>query len=461
MTNAPISDPYKINPYQWPIINPGNSWAVPRIAMPQFFSIQWAFAIDSWYYIGHGIDDQENEYSLNVIVGRYALRGRNPFPQMTYLAIGIGSHAENKFYSSFGYGLDVSDDVTRPAALILPPVTDFSFDILFTPLLNTARGRIRYTGGAPVGIAQAQYRIDCTGDTEKISGKDPDKLGLKLGLSLELLDERGTVLEGASGCVAPMKDDEQGVYTYEVAQPRLTIKEGSTLTINGRSVRLAGGSLWHDRQAYTFSPYAGAGLLLSGHGSPDELVKAGGAKAGNLYRGMWIAIKLDNGISMLISPQWNVLPKGEQWISGRAVGRPPAGGYGNLFFPVDPKNPYSSRHNGGALLSGGTITPGEPPVAGDDWDFDVNIFDPKSPQDSPHAAGPSKNVYATKWSVKFSDEVASWGVPKEFYMVALVDVCENTLAGSNPFSEGAVRICSDAACSQRIGYGFVEQMGYN
>jgi hypothetical protein len=65
MTNAPISDPYKINPYQWPIINPGNSWAMPRIALPQFFSIQWAFAIDSWYYIRHGIDDQENEYSLD------------------------------------------------------------------------------------------------------------------------------------------------------------------------------------------------------------------------------------------------------------------------------------------------------------------------------------------------------------------------------------------------------------
>ena len=78
MTMPPL-DPFKIYPYHWPIINPGNSWAVPRICMPQFFSIQWDYAIDSWYYIGHGLDEGGNAYSFNVIVGRCAFRGRNPW----------------------------------------------------------------------------------------------------------------------------------------------------------------------------------------------------------------------------------------------------------------------------------------------------------------------------------------------------------------------------------------------
>ena len=440
---SPPSDPFKIYPYHWPVINPGNSWAVPRICMPQFFSIQWDYAIDSWYYIGHGVDDGGNEYSFNFIVGRYAFRGRNPIPQMVYLGIGVGAQAANKFYTSFGYGLDVSDDPTHPAALIVPPVTDFSFDILLTPMFFDARARIRYTGGAPVGIAGATYRIDCQG-TAKESGE-------LLTIGLDLTDERGTMLEGASGCVAPPKETDSGVFTYEVAQPRLTIGAGS-LDIGQRKIRLVGGSLWHDRQAYTTSPYGG-GLLPSATTQPAELAKLVSDKVATLYRGMWIAIKLDSGISMLVSPQWApVADKGQQWISGSAVGRPPVGGYGNLFLPL---GAGTERYNGGALLYG-------TPVAGAPADFDVNIFESQNPQSSPHwQSGQHGNVYATKWSVTFADALARWGVPKEVYLVALVDGCENTLAGSTPFWEGAVRVYADRACTQRIGYGFAEQMGYN
>jgi len=51
---------------------------------------------------------------------------------------------------------------------------------------------------------------------------------------------------------------------------------------------------------------------------------------------------------MLVSPQWApVADKGQQWISGSAVGRPPVGGYGNLFLPL---GAGADRYNGGALL---------------------------------------------------------------------------------------------------------------
>jgi hypothetical protein len=441
MTTPPPSDPYQIYPYHWPVINPGNSWAVPRIAMPQFFSIQWDYAIDSWYYIGHGIDDAGDSYSFNLIVGRRALRGRNPVPQMAYLALGIGSRAEQKFYGSFGYGLDVSDDPTHPAALIISPVTDFSFDILFTPLVSDTRARIRYTGGAPVGIKGATYRIDCAGTSK----------GGALSLGLDLKDERGTRLEGASGCVEPPNETDKGVFTYEVAQPRLTIT-GGTLAIGERKVKLVGGNLWHDRQAYTLSPYGG-GFLPGGGASTEAMVIQASKEVATLYRGMWIALTLDNGVSMLVTPQWaEVKEKGQQWISGRAVNRPPTGGYGNLFLPPD----AADRYNGGALLSGGSATD-------NDWDFDVNIFDPQNAQASPHWQSPdyTNNVYGTKWAITFSDKLAHWNVPKEIFAVALVESCENTLAGSSPFWEGAVRLYADRACTQPIGYGFVEQMGYN
>jgi hypothetical protein len=296
------------------------------------------------------------------------------------------------------------------------------------------------TGGAPVGIAGATYRIDCAGTS---------KGGDALSLGLDLKDERGTMLEGASGCVEPPKETDKGVFTYEVAQPRLTIT-GGTLAIGERKVNLVGGSLWHDRQAYTLSPYGGG--FLPGGATTEEMVTQASKEVATLYRGMWIALTLDSGISMLVTPQWApVTDKGQQWISGRAVNRPPTGGYGNLFLPPD-----ADRYNGGALLSGGSAT-------GDDWDFDVNIFDPQNPQDSPHWQSPDydKNVYGTKWAITFSDYLGHWGVPKEVFVVALVDSCENTLAGSSPFWEGAARLYGDRACTQPIGYGFVEQMGYN
>ena len=69
------ANPFAIYTYQWPILDPGPSWSVSRISMPRFFSIQWDFQIDSWYYIGHGIDadpcDRANGFTRPLCKSRF------------------------------------------------------------------------------------------------------------------------------------------------------------------------------------------------------------------------------------------------------------------------------------------------------------------------------------------------------------------------------------------------------
>jgi hypothetical protein len=432
---------FRVYPYHWPILNPGLPPAVPRIAMPQFFSIQWDFQCDSWYYIGCGIDENNIEYTFNFIVGRYAFSGQKQFPQMVYFSMGVGSTANNQYHSCMSYGVDISDDFRKPAALTLPPVTDFAYDLLFHPLLGDSKARFSYTGGAAVGVIGAQYSVDAAGTTSN---------GDTVVASILLSDERGTLLEGSSGCVAPLLQTDHGPFTYEAAQPRLTII-GGTLTLGTTSVTLTGGTLWFDRQCYNWSPL-NPPSTISVASTPEEVVAAGTAKATTLYRGMWIAIKLDSGASILVSPQWAaVAEKGQQWISGSAVGRPSPGGYGNLFL-----KPGTDRYTDGAFLLGSNVDPST------DWDFDVNILNPQDPESSPHwQSSKSGMTYGLAWAVRFSSRLATWGIPSQLYLRAIVEPCENQLAASLPFWEGAVHVYSDAAQTQLIGNGFAEQMGYN
>jgi predicted secreted hydrolase len=411
--------------------------------MPGFFAINWGYQIESWYYVGHCVDAAGVAYTFNLIFGRVAFAGQAPSPQMAYLGVGLGSDGSGNYYATTGFGLSVSDDPQRPAALLVPPVGDYAYDVLFKSTIGAANARARWTGGEAVGLKGGLYQID-------VEALSADKTPLTV--SLQLRDDQGTMLEGASGCVAPPDPTASGVFTYEAGQPRLTVTGGS-LSIAGQPVPIVDGCLWHDKQVYNLSPYApksetGADTAPS---TPDALIQAGAAKASSLYCGMWIALKFDTGQSMLVSPQWSPRPKGQQWLSGRAVGQPPAGGYGNLFLAAG-----ADRYNGGALL----LALG-PDGSDDGWDYDVNLFDPGDPANSPHWTGPSGNTYATKWSIAFTDRLAQWGVPPMVYIDAVTQGCENSLAGSNPFWEGAVRIYSDEACTNQIGWGFAEQMGYN
>jgi hypothetical protein len=419
---------------RWPVVNPGNSWSVPRIAMPDFFAVQWDFKLESWFYGGHAIDEDGNLYSLNVYFARAALDladPANPVKQGVMLGTGIGVAAADSYHVSIGQGIGVSQDPALPIGLVVPPVMDQAYAVAFVPeVAGGPKGSARFVPatepvGPAVGMAGAHYRLDFAGT---------DAGGAAMTLGLDLVDELGARMEGCSAYVGP-PIDPTGLYTYEVAQPRLRIA-GGTLSAGGRTVTLAGGSLWHDRQVYNQEPSAPAAAATKG-----------------LYCGTWIPLMFDNGLTANISANWQPIPGcGTQWIAGRKVGAPPIGGTGNLYLPDDP-----DLLNGGAMLRAIREHSDHP------WDFDINIFDPDDPAASPSwSAGAGSPTYCTKWWVTFSDRlVAHWGVPRDIYVVALVQGCEFAPPGETPFWEGATEIFADRACTERIGRGWAEQMGYN
>src|SRR4051794_37256706 len=116
----------------WPVVNPGNSWSVPRIAMPGFFGVQWDFKLESWFYGGHAVDSDGNLYSLNVYFARAALdpaQPSNPIEQGAELGVGIGVAATDAYHMSIGNGLGVSQDPALPIGLVVPPVLDQAYSV--------------------------------------------------------------------------------------------------------------------------------------------------------------------------------------------------------------------------------------------------------------------------------------------------------------------------------------------
>ncbi|HEV2816874.1 MAG TPA: hypothetical protein VGW40_06600 [Allosphingosinicella sp.] len=418
---------------RWPVVNPGNSWSAPRIAMPGFFAVQWDFGLESWFYGGHAIDEGGNLYSLNVYFARAALDPADPANRLlqgVMLGAGIGVAADDSYHVCIGQGIGAFEDPAIPVGLVVPPVADQAYSVAFAPEGAGPAGSVRFVPatepvGPAVGMAGARYRLDVEG---------VDSAGAPLTLGLDLIDALGTRMEGCSAYVGP-PIDPTGLYTYEVAQPRLAIA-GGTLTVAGKTVTLAGGSLWHDRQVYNQDPSA-----------PP-------APGKGLYCGTWMPLLFDSGMTATISANWKVGDgQGTQWMSGRALHRPPIGGTGNLYAADDP-----DLLNGGALLRAIRENSSEP------WDFDINIFDPDDAENSPHwsAGGAGDPTYCTKWWVTFSDRLVSgWGLPRDIYILALVQGCEFAPQGEKPFWEGATEIFADRACTRRIGRGWAEQMGYN
>jgi hypothetical protein len=406
--------------FRWPLVNSGNSWSLPRISMPDYFSLQWDFPLENWLIVGHAIDDEGGEYSISVYIGRVALSPDSPkAEQLAQIGIGIGIAATNDYHMYTVMGVGVSDTDVK-AKLYVPPATDFAFTAVFAdPPAN-----FTYVGEAledpPLGIAGARYELgfDLSQTTEP-----------PMALSLSLTDALGTRMEDTSGYNSPPQQGEAGLYNNEAAQPRLRIT-GGTPTVGPRAVTLVGGNLWNDRQVYTYDP--------------DNPPRPGDP----MYCGTWIPLVFDSGLSAVVSTGWPVAAeKGTQWMSGRMLGIPPSGGHGNLFFGSG-----ADRYNGGALLQ----------ALGDDWDFDVNIFDPVLPNASPHWQSPGTDrVYCTKWWIRFSPRLAQWGVPEEIFLVPLVDSCEFVQPPEAPFWEGAGRMFADRDCTRQIGHAWIEQMGYN
>ncbi len=92
---------------------------------------------------------------------------------------------------------------------------------------------------------------------------------------------------------------------------------------------------------------------------------------------------------------------------------------------------------------------------------------------SPHWRSPvSNHTYGLAWSLSvpplsgvvttLPGGVGNSTLPATLYITALVDKAECLLPdASNAFYEGAASVWADRQLTQRVGWAFVEQMGYN
>ncbi|HTD32550.1 MAG TPA: hypothetical protein VK665_02735 [Candidatus Elarobacter sp.] len=415
-------------------LNPGPSWNVPRVQAPGCLGLLPQYEIEWWYYTGV-VEAGDERFSVQVSVDRL---GAGPLG-LSFGLLALGRGLDDSYRISVGYGVGVWDDVPDPIGLSLATVNDDTFALSFSPVVGDTRVRVRYTGGTPVGTIGSTYLLEA-------SGADPSG---SFAITVPLTDRRGLVLEGISGYVGPGTPGTgpvgHGAATYEFAQPRLEIGSGS-LTLGERTYELTGGMLWLDRQVMTNSDVAASRPPVD-PARPDLAIEQQ-----ELYRGDWMGIMLDGGVTLVLATFWQppcppAFPL--QWITGTLVGRPPLGGFGTVYAPTDP-----AALNGGYGLLGARVD-------STSFDFDMNVLDYAHPAESPHWMSPnSKKTYCTAWAIRFDKRVQAMGVPGEIFVRAVTSGCENAVAGQS-FWEGGAVVYADSACERRIGVAAVEQMGFD
>ncbi|MEW5734639.1 MAG: hypothetical protein AB1921_07275 [Thermodesulfobacteriota bacterium] len=475
----PSNSPEAYTPFEWPIVDPGGSWNVPRIALPSCMGLLPQYESEWWYYVGYAVDDAGESFSLQLQILRSSLYDQSLDLQITGGFAGIGRGST--YIWSQAYGMGVSDSFERPASLVIPPVSNSYFQAALAPWVEIPEAspgvspewRFYYVGGAPLGAAGARYGIFVRGNGAVGTADGSGSGTMSYEITADLTDRRGMVMEGISGYVGPdQSKGEHGTASYEYAQPVLDITAG-TLCLGDETHRLVGGSLWQDRQVLTKEqdPLAMVKAVVPPDAAANQTIyksKDTGAFAdqlpenlsgverraetGNndeLYIGTWMALVLDGGASMVLASFWQKKNK-DQWMTGTLVQEPPVNTFGNLYFPV-----VKRQANGGALIHG---------VSDQGYDFDVNILWPDLRELSPHWTSPqSGQTYATAWWVRFGNRFADVlpGLPENVYLFALTECTENLMPDvSNAFWEGAARVCADPQGQVVIGHAFVEQMGF-
>lgn len=456
----------------FPPLYPGPSWNVPRVSLPGLFGMQKQFAQEWWYYVGIAEDDAGQRFGLQLEIGRFALGGTQLCLGLTGIGWRDGDGGDH-YLSGEGIGFGAALGRPTLASAVIPPVGDQAYSAHFRPLveivgrsddlsrdlrwnlplLGTSKGwKFDYlqsaSQGAPVGTPGSRYGLAVQGRGYVTGADSAVTRPAHYAVDLTLADRRGTVMEGLSGYVGPsmFENDDIGLSSYECAQPVLRIERGG-ITLDDRVHAITGGTLWLDRQmiakaAGDGTPTASVSAALRGQTpSPREL-----------YLGDWIAVTLDDGLSLALALFWQ--PSNPQWITGTAVGRPPKQGFGNLYLPVRGTAPQG---NGGLALTPRTA------MSGDDWDFDLNLLEPEEPARSPHWTSPaSGKTYATAWRIDFAPRAQQQGLPSVLYLHTVSDNCEIIPATpSGAFFEGAALVYADRERRRRIGQAFVEQMGFN
>jgi hypothetical protein len=455
---------------------PGPSWNVPRVSLPGLFGLQREYLQEWWYYVGVAEDGDGRPFSLQLEILRADVGLQVGMGQT-----GIGWRDEtgkSLYLSAEGIGLGMSASPWTLAAGVVPPVSDTAFSARLRPLVEVvgrdsglardlelnlplagpSRGwrfdyRAETSNGAPVGTSGSRYRLSAEGRALIAAADTAATRRATYAVELDVTDFRGTVMEGLSGYVGPAMFAKGGIglASYECAQPVLRIG-GGRLAIDGDEHRIAGGTLWLDRQL-TAEAEPGAAAATGGRRRGGWIAALRGqAPSHPLYVGDWIGLTLDDGRSLVLAEFWEPSPR--QWITGTGVGKPPRHGFGNLYLPLDATAPQG---DGGLALKPRTA------MTGEDWDFDLNILDPRAGPDSPHWTSPaSLKTYATAWRVDFAPRAQRAGLPATLYLRAISDNCE--IINSTPdeaFFEGAAWVCADPDFRHRLGQAFVEQMGFN
>lgn len=462
----------------FPPVYSGPSWNVPRVSLPGLFGLQPQYAQEWWYYVGTAHTTDGQTFGLQIQIARLGTGAL----QLGVGITGIGwRDAEGSHYlSSQGFGLGAASSGYGAPSLVVPPVGDQAYSASLVPLLELKMPfeDLRFSGprdgrpgwkfnyladasaGRPVGEVGSCYAIAAQGVGYVTRATGPsDPRTSEYSIALTVIDRRGTVMEGFSGYVGPQMfvgDDRRGLTSYECAQPHLAIQKGGTLTLGGQAHTIEGGSLWLDRQLV--APAESATAPSAAPRSAEQLrqwLTRTTPSPKPLYVGDWMSLVLNDGHAIALAEFWE--PATMQWITGTKVGKPPKGGFANLYFPVDGTTP---QLNGGIGLRPRTSSTEKD----EDWDFDVNILDPVAAEHSPHWYSPaSKKTYATAWQIDFSDRVTAHGIPNTLYVFAISDNCEILVPG-NPklaFFEGAARVYADKEQTKLLGYAFVEQMGFN
>lgn len=406
---------------------------MPRISLPSCLGLLLQYAIEWWYYAGHAYDSDGTEYTLQFSIDRDG--------PLVFCATGIGWG--DRYLFDIGYGLGATEDPLLPAAFKLPKVTDDQYEGSFDSLLSPIRTRFVRSGGAPSGVKGSEYTLTSSSTGEQ-----------SYDVELQLVDERGMIMEWQSAYIGPVAGNSFSASSYEFAQPRLRIVSGS-LTVGGSQRTIAGGMLWLDRQVLTYPPKQRTAPAATGDALKDAIAASSSSP---LYRGDWIGLAFDSGpadgLTMVLSTFWQEpSPPLLQWQTGTLLGLPPLTTYGNIYF----KDDGDRMPNGGAFLHG--YQKGDPDP--NDFDFDLNILTPDAAGTSPHWTSPtSGQTYCNAWLLRLGPRVQQYGVPANLYLKAVVPNSENLLPG-NAFWEGAANVYADEAMTECIGHAFVEQMGFD
>jgi len=464
----------------FPPLNPGTSWNVPRVSLPSLFGMQPRFQIEWWYYVGSAYDTRRQVFSLHLEILRASLGG---LFQVGYGITGIGWNdgGESHYVSGLGFGFGAAETALVQSSLTVPPVSDSAFSASMVPLLeivnrtskiaddihvnfpfpaNWDGWKFEYldsrSSGNPVGTAGSVYSVRAHGRGYQTSAHKAGTSKSEYRIALTVEDKRGMMMEGVSGYVGPdmfpnAKPDAPA--SYECAQPLLKIQSGSTLTLDGENHPIETGYLWLDRQMIAGVqgiPSAVSAVPRTAEELKQALIQSTPSPK-SLYLGDWMAFVLDNGLSMVLAEFWK--PSDPQWITGTRVGRPPRQGFGNLYYHTGD----STRGNGGRFLRARLSRDSK------DWDYDVNILWPDTPETSPHWRSPlTGHTYATAWQIDFAPALAEHGLPATLYVYAISENCEIIIIdAAGAFYEGAALVYADRERTTLLGHVFVEQMGFN